>query len=484
MKEQPVTELTAKPSTLSARVLKVLGIFSGVQMLTILCSIVKMKLVALWLGAGGVGLFGIYQSVIDTVATCTDMGLRQSAVREAASAQGTSRLALTVRLVRRWSLLAGLLGAVVMAALSVPLGIWFFGNVSGAWGFLWLGAAMLLNSLCGGEQALLQGTSHLKTLARANVWGALTGLAISVPCFYWLGEKGVVISIIAYALTLFAALMAGRVRAPQQQQAMGLGQLWHEGKGFVRLGVCMAIASFITALAHTLFVGILNEITSTATVGLVQGGDTLVVRYIGLIFVAIGVEFYPRMAAHSTHPRRMQTFVNHEVTLLLLLLTPLLLLFLLLRRPVVTLLYSSDFLQIIPFISWAAIGSIPKAVSWCMAYTILAKGDGRVYMLTEGLDALVSVPLCLLAYTRFGFTGLGVAYILWYIIYLLLVGTVYYRRYGLRLCGSGVRLSVAAFVTCILFVLAVDHLSLWFTVPAAIALTAAYAMPLKRLLRY
>ena len=150
MKEPSVTVVTAKCSTLSARVLKVLGIFSGVQMLTILCSIVKMKLVALWLGATGVGLFGIYQSVIDTVATCTDLGLRQSAVREVASAHGTSRLALTVRLVRRWSLLAGLLGAVVMAALSVPLGIWFFGSVSGAWGFLWLGAAMLLNSLCGG----------------------------------------------------------------------------------------------------------------------------------------------------------------------------------------------------------------------------------------------------------------------------------------------------------------------------------------------
>ena len=50
---------------LSSHVLKVMSLFSGLQMLNIVCSVVKMKLVALWLHASGVGLFGIYQSVID-----------------------------------------------------------------------------------------------------------------------------------------------------------------------------------------------------------------------------------------------------------------------------------------------------------------------------------------------------------------------------------------------------------------------------------
>ena len=37
-------------STLSERVLKIMGIFSGVQIVSILCSIVRTKLVAVWLG--------------------------------------------------------------------------------------------------------------------------------------------------------------------------------------------------------------------------------------------------------------------------------------------------------------------------------------------------------------------------------------------------------------------------------------------------
>lgn len=474
----------ATRSTLSRRVLKLMSLFSGIQGLSILCSVVKMKLVTLWLGATGVGLFGIYQSVVDTVATVTDMGLRQSAVRDVAnSATSPSLLARVAAVVRRWSILSALLGAVAMAALALPAGIWFFGSPSGCWGFLLLSTAMFLNALTGGEQALLQGSGKLKALASANLWGTLAGLAMSIPLFRWCGNTGVVLSIVAYALAMAVAMHAARLRAPRPSPALGLRQIWEQGKGFARLGLCMALATFITSLAHTIFIGLLNSLTSTAQVGLVQAGDTLVVRYIGLIFVAIGMEFYPRVAANSHRTGRLRVFVNHEITLLLLVLTPLLILFILLRRPVVTLLYSQDFLPIVPFISWAALSSIPKALSWCLAYCIVAKGDGRAYILTEGLDALVSVPLCLYAFTHWGLPGLGVAYIVWYLVYLLLVAAVCSRRYGLLPSRRAALSTLASFSAATLFLLAMDHAPLWVTLPLGAAIIIPCLHALRRLLR-
>ena len=38
-------------SNATAAILKVMGLFSGVQVVTILCSMVRTKLVALWIGA-------------------------------------------------------------------------------------------------------------------------------------------------------------------------------------------------------------------------------------------------------------------------------------------------------------------------------------------------------------------------------------------------------------------------------------------------
>ena len=425
---------------LTSNILKVMSMFTGLQMFNIICSIVKMKLVALWLGAGGVGLFGIYQSVIDTIATFTDLGLRQSAVKDVAVNKDNPGLLAKIAItVRKWSLFAGLLGAIVIAGMAIPLGKWFFGTTSGCWGFLILSIAMFLNSITGGEQALMQGTGKLRSLAWCNLIGSTIGLAVSIPMFYLWGNAGVVGSIIAYALAMCIATYRQRLKATSSHcntKAVSLKQIWMQGKGFAKLGICMAIAAFITSFAHTLFIGILNSISSTQEVGLVQAGDTIVVRYIGLIFTAIGMEFYPRAAANHNHNKRLQIFVNHEISLLLTVLTPLLALFLILREPIVTILYDKDFVSIVPFISWAALASIPKAVSWCMAYTIIAKGDGKIYILTEGLDALISVPLCLVAYTQYGLTGLGIAYIIWYLIYAILVGAVYYKRYRLRLSFS------------------------------------------------
>lgn len=454
-----------KESGLTAKVMKVMSMFTGLQMFGIVCSVIKMKLVAVWLGTTGAGLFGIYQSVIDTISTFTDLGIRQSAVRDvAARSKDVSRLGVIVATVRRWSMFAGLLGAVAIAALSVPLGIWFFGSAAGCWGFAVLSVAMFLNAVTGGEQALLQGSGKLHALAWCNLWGSVAGLALSIPMFYLWGDTGVVMSIIAYAMTMYLAAMWRRLRVKHPaggKPAISLRQVWDEGKGFAKLGVCMAIAAFITSLAHTVFVGLLNAVSSTEEVGLVQAGDTIVVRYIGLIFTAIGMEFYPRAAANHRHNNRLRVFVNHEVVLLLSVLTPLLSVFLLLREPVVSILYSKAFMDIIPFISWAVLSSIPKAVSWCMAYTIIAKGDGKVYILTEGIDALISVPLCLGAWHYFGLTGLGVAYIIWYISYGAITGTVYYRRYGLRLSRTAVTAACGSFAVCVISLVFVNAAPLW-----------------------
>ena len=55
-------KITFNTGNLSATVLKAMSIFGGVQVITIICSIIRTKLVAIWIGAVGVGLFGLYNT--------------------------------------------------------------------------------------------------------------------------------------------------------------------------------------------------------------------------------------------------------------------------------------------------------------------------------------------------------------------------------------------------------------------------------------
>ena len=87
---------------LSAKVLKAMGLFGGVQGVGILCSVVRVKLVALWLGPGGVALFGIFNSAVDMVKSFSQLGFRSSSVRDIASHSGSASLAGIVGVVRRW----------------------------------------------------------------------------------------------------------------------------------------------------------------------------------------------------------------------------------------------------------------------------------------------------------------------------------------------------------------------------------------------
>lgn len=420
---------------LTARVLKVMGIFSGAEAFGILCSVVKMKLVAMWLGAVGVGLFGIYNTTVDTIAIITGLGLRQSGVRELAREHGhLARFRRLASILRSWSMLSGMAGAVLLSFFAPVLSFWFFGDYGHWWDFMLLGVALLCNSLTGGEQAILQGSQMFRRLARSSVGGASLGLLISIPMFRWMGTASVPLSIAVYGVSMLFSLFLNRNREVPYRLS-GIPEM-KEGLGFVKLGGYIAVATFATNLAQMIFLSWLNGDASTVEVGYYQAGNTLVFRYTSLIFGVVGLEFYPRMSANNNSPYRMSLFVSHEIGLLLKIFTPMLILFLLFRGLIVDILYTSDFKVIIPFVSVAIFTVILRSVSTCMAFSILAKGDGKIYLLTESVDAAIGLGLNIWLFGRYGLLGIGVAQVIWYGVYTLMIGGVYFLRYRLKLNRS------------------------------------------------
>ena len=111
---------------------------------------------------------------------------------------------------------------------------------------------------------------------------------------------------------------------------------------------------------------------------------------------------------------------------------------------IIRLLYSSEFDATAGYVSAALIGTVFRAVSWCMAYTLLARGDGRIYLLTESLSGIAFLLLSYWGYHLGGLYGLGLAYSAWYVIYTLIVGIVYFSRYKMNLNRRVVLLSMVA----------------------------------------
>ena len=425
--------MASKQGNISRMAMKAMGLFGGVQVMGILCSIIRTKLVALWIGPVGIGLFGLFNNALEMISTGTNLGIRSSSVRDISQALDKREPGLVARMVavvRKWSLWLGLAGALITLSLAPVLSQLTFGDATHIWGFVALSIAVLLQALTNGEYAVLQGTARLKRLASVSLWGTIFGLAVSVPLFYFLRERSILPSIIAYAMALavFAWLFRNR---DYPAVSISRRETFDMGKGFVKLGIFMTLGNFATILASYAFNAWLNVNAGTEQVGFYQAGYTLINKYTGLILTALGMEYYPRLAKVAESRLRLRAFVSQEINVAIAIMAPVVALFILLRELVVWILYTPEFNVILTFVSWGMIGTVLRTLSWCLAFTILAKGDGKTYLWTEAASAVINLVLNIVFYQWWGLTGLGIAFLVSYLIYTLIIAVVYFRVYHL-----------------------------------------------------
>ncbi len=448
---------------MSRTVLKALGIFSGVQAVSMLCSVVRAKLIAVWIGPVGVAIFAICNSAIEMMSAATRLNIRESAVRDISSAP-PSRVPFVAGVVRWWSSRLGLLGALVISLLSPLLSIFSFGDLSHWWIFAALSVSMFTLSVADGEQALLQGTGRLRRLARASVRAAIWGTVISAPMYYYLGEASIVPSVIVYGVASFFSFRKscdiGSARNKRHDNI-------EAGRGFIRLGAYMTVSAVITSTSSYIFLSYITNTGGESAGGFFQAGYTVIIRYTGIIFTALSMEFFPRVVKVAARPWMTSVSVSHEILLIVYLLAPVAVVFMAVAGYIMEILYTREFLVSLPFVLTGICAMIFRAISYCMAYVIIARGDGRVYIVTEITSCVVGLVLNITMYHYYGFAGLGLSYVIWYAIYTFMVGYVYIHRYGMSLSSGTVRAcAVALIITAA--ALALRMISWWAVLPLLI----------------
>ena len=474
-------KVIGRRSGLSAMVLKAMGLFGGLQVFGIISSIIRTKLIALWIGPAGVGLFGLYNAALDMISSATQLNLRNSAVREIAQyGEERKSIDVIVGVIRRWAVLLGLLGSFIVLVGAPLLSRWTFGDNSHAMAFVWLSIVMLLYSLTGGESAILQGTRRLNQLAASSIWGTVIGTLISIPLYYFYHLRSIVPSLIVFALANFVAVFCVRYRAASRV-SLPVSTVIEKGRGLIVLGAFLTVSAFVTQLSSYIFMAYVNHAGGEEAVGFYQSGFTLINKYLGLIFTAIAMEYFPRLSAVSTSNRRLGVFSNHETGIVLVTMLPAVILFIAFRQLIVTVFFSTEFDVIYDYVSWGAVGSIFRGVSWCMAYVILARGDGKLYLLTEFSSCVFYLLFNYILYSRFGIDGLGYAYVLWYFAYTAVVVAVCWKRYGIALSRNVVILSCVAIVVSAAAALLINY-NFWCVLAFGIITSLFSLVKIKRLL--
>jgi PST family polysaccharide transporter len=401
------------------------ALIGGSTAVGVVLGVMRTKAIALLLGPAGVGLFGVYGAIVDLVATIAGLGISGSGVRQVAAAAGesdTGKIEATIRATRRLSVALGALGGLALIALAIPVSRLSFGSPDHAIPIMVLGAAVFLRCIAWGEGALLQGLRRIRELALTSIVGAVAATVGSIVLVWWVGEAGITAAIVlTAAASLVATLWFSRRVGSGGRAGADTTRLRDLYSSLLTLGVVFMVSALGGHVgAYAVRTTVFRTLGADAA-GHYQAAWTIGSLYIGVILAAMTTDYYPRLVAAISDPKRCNAIVNEQVRASLLLAGPGVLATLTFSSPALSLLYSPEFRPAAETLRWIGVGMALRIVTWPLGFMIVASGR-KVLMLTVELVWTGFYILCSwMLIERLGLVGAGLAFALSYLLHWAMV---------------------------------------------------------------
>lgn len=416
----------------------------GAQVINILISLVKNKVLAMILGPAGIGVMGVFTSITTLVNAISNLGINSSAVKQVAEADTAAdqpRLSFLYRLIRRLLLFSGLFFALLMCIFSEPLARLSFERdykpelVSG---IIIISLLVLFDNLSTGERAILQGRRKLRELAVGQVLGALIGAVSGVIIVYFLKFEGIAWYLLTTSLSMY---LVYRYQVFAMNKRFAVDHVittadaelspearMRESRILIKLGLAFLITVLAgSAVSYAERLLIIRSL-DVEGVGIYQSAWSLVNMSFNLVLLAMTTDFYPRLVSIASDNNAVNRTVNEQVELALLAALPVLLILYVFSPLLLELLYSASFLTGSALCRWLAISCFFRVLCWPLGYIIIAKGDNRLFIISSIFWEVIQVPILLVCMHYWNLEGIGLTYVISY--FLVTIGsTLIARRY-------------------------------------------------------
>ena len=419
------------------KVLNATSLFGGVQFINIILRLIRSKAIALLIGPIGMGISNLLLTTMELINGLTNLGLERSAVKDISLANTNSNsksVAITISILKKLVWLTITVGVILMILSAPWLSEIAFGNKDYTISFRWISIALLFKQLSSSQLAILQGLRKLKSLAKANLLGNFIGLLITLPLYYYYKIDAIVPAIIIATFMSFVFTYYYSHKLDIESVTISRKEAVSEGKGMINLGVMLSLSSLITLLVAyiiRIYIGSANETEELGLidVGLYSAGFVILNSYVGIIFNAMGTDYFPRLSEIANDIKKLRKTVLEQATVAILLITPIIVVFLACAPFIIVILYSHEFSPIVTMVTWGILGMIFKAVSWSMGYMIIAKGDSKVFIKTAIGFNTILLSINIIGYHFGGLEGVGISFFIYYIIHFIAIRIITYYRY-------------------------------------------------------
>ena len=287
----------------------------------------------------------------------------------------------------------------------------------------WLTGGIVLGLLCFVFYTLMQSFFHglksYKIIVQSTLISAVLTLGISVALIYYVNKLGLVLSVFVPSVILLLTY------------CFHFHKSWHFGQVLFskpfRLFIFKPVLSFtvMSAVAAIVFPSVLIAIRSllVAHTGIElasywEGYSRLSLFISSLAISSISLYYLPKLVEANTG-QEMLRVVLWGVKFLIALAFPAMLLIFWFGNDIISLIYTSSFLETIFLLKWELTGTFLKLLSFTVSFIMIAKKLTTVFVLSELISGFLFLGLSTLFIDLYGVVGASIAFAGTYFLYLL-----------------------------------------------------------------
>lgn len=418
------------------QIFKSTALFGFVQVFNILTKVGINKVVAMLLGASGMGAISLYSSALHMIQTGAGLGISQSAVRDISEAHAKNdrkSFSRTISITNRIIVFTALLGIVVTIMLAPFLSRWSFGSNAHTIPFVILSIAAGAQIFSVGQCAILKGMRQLKALAKASMYGSFVGLLSAMPFYYLWGNDGIVPSLIvsSVAALIFSHLYVRRISYDKIK--ISYREIVNGASPMVKMGIALMFVNFLAQLTVLVVSSFIRAKGGLSDVGFYNAGMMIINGYFGVIITSLTTDYYPRIAAINNDNSKLQAELNQQSLVSLVICCPIIILFVMLMPLFVTILYTKEFLAIIGFMKIAMFGTIITIISNQIDMILIAKFQMKAFAIISIIYRVLQIILSMTLYTTYGLVGMGIALAILGVVHMAIMSTIVWKLYNIHL---------------------------------------------------
>lgn len=462
-------------------IFKATAVLSGSSVVSILLSLVSAKVMALYLQPEGYGYYGLLQSFVALSSLITGFGIATGLVRVGASAIAVDDQ-MTVSSLRRaaWVLFGGFssVAAIVIALFRHSISRLAVGTPNHASAVLLMAIALVFTVGGAIQTGVLNAYHRVGALARYGVANAVLNAMVGVSFILTMHTRGIVPAIIGGSIVSWgvSGYMLRREVGPVKVRP-GRSDIFRAVQSLLRFGGPYTASMLIGTGVQLALPMVVVHLLSTESVGYYRSAVAISVGYLGFLVTAMGQDYYPRLSAVGNEPGALVKLINEQHRLVMVLAVPMILGTLAVVPVLIPLVYSNKFSPAIDILEWQLIGDIFKFSSWTMSFAILARCGSLTYFITELIGGTVTLMSTWIAVRWFGLSGLGISFLVSYIVYYAVVWVFIRRTVPLVWSATNKRMMLTAVATALVIRILPATRFANLRTPVALALALALGIP-------